>query len=114
MFKLPDINEVVAALESLRDIRRPDGDNEGDPINSTSVYGQLSRELQERVDEVERLVSEYLLPGGEPQTNALYELRARGYEADLGPGQYEPDRTVGGVKVGEWTLDLSEPSLDDG
>ena len=114
MFKSPDIDGVVKALESLREIPRPDGANEGDPINSTPVYGRLSSELQECVDEVEQLVSEFLLPGGEPQAKALSELKARGYEADLSPDQYEPDLIVGGVKVGDWTLDLSEPSLGEG
>tara|TARA_R110001583_G_scaffold42556_16_gene135431 strand:- start:786 stop:1130 length:345 start_codon:yes stop_codon:yes gene_type:complete len=113
MFKSPGIDDVIEALESLKEIRRPDGDNEGDPINSTPVYGRLSSKQQERVNEVEQLVSEYLLPEGTPQAKALAELNARGYEADLGPDQYEPDLTVGGVKVGDWTLDLGEPSLDE-
>lgn len=110
----PNKKEVVAALEALRDIERPEGDNEGDPINSSSVYPFLSPQDQAKVDHAEQVANEYMRrpgdEGDEPNKRALTELSKAGFPAYLGPDQYDPYRLVGVVKVGDWELNVSDPS----
>lgn len=110
----PNKKEVVAALEALRNIERPEGDNEGDPINSPSVYPYLSPQDQAKVDHAKEVANEYIRKpgdeGDEPNKRALTELSKSGFSAYLGPDQYDPYRLVGGVKVGDWDLNVSDPS----
>ena len=56
----PNKKDVVTALEALRNIERPEGDNEGDPINSPSVYPSLSPQDQAKVDHAEEVAKEKL------------------------------------------------------
>ena len=35
-------------------------------------------------------------------------MTRHGFNATLNPAQYEPDRQVGGVTVGNWYLDISD------
>lgn len=113
-YKQTSITDVVEALDALKNIERPDGDNEGDPINSQSVYGHLSPEQQELVDNAERVASDYLRKQGdegkEPNNRAITELKKHGYEASLNADQYEHDRLVGHVKVDGWVVDINDPS----
>lgn len=110
----PNKKEVVAALEALRDIERPQGDNEGDSINSSSVYPYLSPEDQAKVDHAEQVTKEYVRKlgdeGDEPNKRSLTELKKAGIHAYLGPDQYDPYRLVGDVKVGDWDLNISDPN----
>lgn len=110
----PNKKDVVTALEALRNIERPEGDNDGDPINSSSVYPYLSAPDQAKVDHAEQVTKEYVRKlgdeGDEPNRRSLTELRKVGLPACLGPDQYDPYRLVGNVQVGEWTLNLSDPN----
>ncbi|MDC8748562.1 hypothetical protein [Xanthomonas campestris] len=112
--------DVVSALQALHGIERPGGDNEGDPINSPAVYPYLSQQDQALVDHAERITNEYVRKQGdegeEANQRSLTELNKAGFSAGLGPDQYDPYRLVGGVEVGDWTLNLSDPndsSADD-
>lgn len=113
-FKPVTIKEVDKALAALEKIERPDGDNEGDPINSPSVYNYLSHEDQKTVDEAEKTLANYTrAPDGSPNKRAITAINKRGHDAYLGPDQYDPYKIVGKVTSGEWTLDLSDPSTED-
>jgi hypothetical protein len=117
MYQPPMIKDVVEALESLKNIERPYGDNEGDPINSPDVYNELQPDDKELVDRVEVMLQEYIRKPGdlgeEPNKRALTELEKHGYPASLNHDQYNPDRLVGHVEVGDWTIDLSDPSSEN-
>lgn len=107
--------DAAEALEALKDIKRPDGDNEGDSINSPSVYNYLSPGDQELVDSAGKILYAYVRkPGDEgdkPNKRAITELKKRGYSASLNTDQYDQDRLVGHVEVGDWSLNLSDPAI---
>ncbi|MBY4897114.1 hypothetical protein [Cupriavidus sp. AU9028] len=114
MYERPTSREVIAALRQIADIPRPAGDNEGDPINSEPVFAALSREHQARVERAEQLCRAYARDAsGEPDRRALNTLSRHGFQAHLGPAQYDPDRLVGSVTSGEWDLVISDPRTDD-
>lgn len=100
-FKQETIHDVVAALDPLTHIKRPDGDNEGDPINSPSVYGSLSRSDQEKVDRAEQVLVNYLRQCGR---RGVTEMNKRGYRASFEQDAYDETRLLGYVIVGEWEL----------
>jgi hypothetical protein len=110
----PTKKDVVTALQALQDIQRPKGDNEGDPINSSTVYPYLSQRNQELVDHAAQITNEYVRKTGdegeEANRRSLTELTNEGFHADLGPDQYDPSRLVGGVEVGNWKINLSDPN----
>lgn len=110
----PTKRDVVVALQALQDIERPEGDNEGDPINSPTVYPYLSPPDQALVDHALKLTNEYVRKpgdeGDEPNKRSLTELNKAGFSAYLGPDQYDPYRFVGEVKMGDWTLNVSDPN----
>lgn len=118
MHPQPTKEEVIAALEALKNIPRPEGDNEGDPINSPDVYNSLTPENQERVDYAEEITREYLRKpgdeGDEPNKRSITELKKAGFPAYLQPDQYDRFKLVGGVEVGEWGLDVSDPGVQRG
>ena len=107
--------EVVAALEELRAVVRPDGDNEGDSINSPDVYDRLAPEDQERVDHAVEITSEYLRKPGddgeEPNSRSITELRKAGFPSSLQRDRDDPYKLVGRVEVGDWELDVSTPDI---
>lgn len=110
----PTKKDVVRALQALGGIERPDGDNEGDAINSDSVYPYLSPEQQNLVDHAETVLKEYVRKlgdeGDEPNRRSLTELNNSGYPANLHADQHDPCRLVGRVTVNEeWELDVSDP-----
>ncbi|MFS8975026.1 hypothetical protein PO002_11040 [Cupriavidus necator] len=109
----PHVKDAIAVLEPLRNITLPDGDNAGEPLNSPSVYDGLSREDQEKVDDAEEVVSTYLRQAGdrgdEPNKRAITQLKKKGYETFLQVDQYDPDRLVGRVSIGDNALDVSDP-----
>lgn len=109
-FKQLTINDVTEALAPLAHIQRPDGDNDGDPINFSSVYDHLSEENQEKVDNARETTVGYILQLGQ---RAITEINKKGHRASYNPDQYSPDRNVGQVQVGDWLLDLSDQGGED-
>lgn len=59
MHHTPTLNDACHMLTSLDSIPRPYGDNEGDPINSDSVYYSLSAEHQAMVNHAEGVLKIY-------------------------------------------------------
>lgn len=111
MFEPTTINDVITSLFMISRIQRPDFDNDGDPINSPSVYNYLSREDQEKVDDAERITMDYVrTPGGEPNKRTITLLNKKGFSTYFNRDQYDPYRYVGTVQVGDWILDISDPS----
>lgn len=113
MLKVTTIESVRQALGQLEGIERPDMDNEGDPINSESVYDYLDEDDQVKVDHALTTVRDYILDnGGDIDNRRVSEIKRNGYTINMGPSQYDPMRNAGYVEAGEWTLDLSdrEPS----
>jgi len=108
------IHEVVEALEPLKSIERPEGDNEGDPIDAASVYDRLPPHHQEVVDRARTVAALYVRKAGdagaEPDSRSITELNKKGFKASLNQDQEDPTRLVGLVAVGEWTLSLSDPT----
>ena len=113
MFPPPTIKDVVAAIEPLKNIARPRGDNEGESINSPNVYNSLSSNAKALVDHAENVTYEYMRKAGEegdePNRRSITELSKKGYFASLNADQYDSSRLVGGVEVGDWYLDVSDP-----
>lgn len=115
----PNKNDVIDAIEKLRHIERPYGDNEGDAINSSSVYPLLSEDDQRLVDDAEEVAREYVRQpgnnGDQPNRRSITELNNSGYRTSLNQDQYDRSRLVGRIQIGEWDLDLSDPvhQIDD-
>ena len=111
------IQDVVATLTPLKDIPRPEGDNEGQAINSPAIFERLSPEHQALVSQAEDTVSNYVRKpsdmGEEANRRSLTELNKHGFQANLNRDQYDPTRLVGSVTVDEWKLDLSDPENGD-
>ncbi|QPL30868.1 hypothetical protein [Pseudomonas fragi] len=110
MYHTPTLNDACHVLTSLDSIPRPYGDNEGDPINSDSVYYSLSAAHQAMVDHAEGVLKIYTrTPDQQPNNRAIHHLQNRGFKAYLGQDQYDPYRLVGVVETQEWTLVISDP-----
>ena len=111
MFNKISIKNVRQALDDIKDIERPDGDNEGYSINSPAVYNYLSFDDQEKVDKVVEIISDYVRQSdGQPNNRAITELKKNGFQAYLNQDQYDPYRYVGIVRMDEWDIDISDPS----
>jgi len=117
-FQRPTFREVRRALKTLESIPRPDGDNEGDPINGETVLPHLSPEHQDQVHAASELINRYVRTfDGQPDVRSLNTLRRNGVPASLHQSQDDPFRLVG--RVGDWerSLDVSDPggaeSIDD-
>lgn len=111
MFEPTSIDDVRQALKEVENIERPYADNEGDPLNSPLVYDYLSPEDQEKVDHANEVVSDYVRnPAGEPNKRSITTLNKNGFYAHFNQDQYDPYRYVGSVTVGEWKIDVSDPS----
>ncbi|MHC5131842.1 hypothetical protein ACYSTU_11920 [Pseudomonas glycinis] len=109
MYHTPTLDDACYMLTALDSIPRPYGDNEGDPINSDSVYYSLSAEHKAMVDQVEDVLKIYTrTPDQQPNNRAVRYLQNRGFKAYLGPDQYDPYRLVGAVQTQEWTLVISD------
>lgn len=107
------IRDVTYALEELRDVQRPYGDNEGDAINHPDVYAELPTQTQQAVDRAWSYVRDYCChPDGEVNSRSVTLLKKRGYQISLGPYQYDPMLMAGKVTVGDWDLDLSDECTD--
>jgi hypothetical protein len=111
MFEPSSIQDVRQALKAVEDIERPDADNEGDPLNSPLVYDYLSPEDQKKVDRAVEIVSGYVRdPAGEPNNRSITTLNKNGFRSNFNQDQYDPYRYVGSVSVGDWDIDVSDPS----
>lgn len=119
MFSQPTLGDVTQALESLKEIKLPDGDHDGDAINSPSVLYHLSDEEQQIVIAVETIVKEYTRKSSDsgdsdvPNNRAINTLTRNGYPTNLQTSQYNPNALVGEVQVGDLTLDLSDSTPDE-
>jgi len=111
MCKPTSIHAVRQALKEVEDIERPDADNEGESLNSPSVYNYLSPEDQEKVDHAVEVVGDYVRnPAGEPKKRSITTLNKNGFSAHFNQDQYDPYRYVGSVTVGEWEINVSDLS----
>lgn len=116
MHPSPTIKDVVTTLEPLKNIVRPDGDNEGVPINSPDIYNKLSSNDKALVKQAENAAREYMRKAGdmgnEPNARSITELNKKGYHSSLQTDQYNPDRLVGFVEIENWRLDVSDPYIE--
>jgi hypothetical protein len=83
----PTIQAICSALKPIERIPRPEGDNDGDPINSDTVYPYLSIAHQQQVRYAEELLYDYTRTSdGQPNRRAINTLirQARG------PQTYRP------------------------
>ncbi|CAM5441260.1 hypothetical protein [Alishewanella longhuensis] len=111
---MTSINAVLQALKEVEYIERPDADNEGEFLNSPSVYNYLSSEDQEKVDHAVEVVGDYVRnPAGKPNKRSITTLHKKGFSAHLNQDQYDPYRYVGSVTVGEWEINVSDPSSSE-
>ncbi|MDQ0706987.1 hypothetical protein QF043_005779 [Pseudomonas sp. W3I7] len=112
MYHTPTLDDACHVLTALDTIPRPYGDNEGDPINSDSIYYSLSAEHQAMVDHAEGVVKIYTrTPDQQPNKRAIGHLLNRGFKAFLNQDQYDPYRLVGAVETQGWTLMISDPKF---
>ncbi len=110
MLNRPSINEVRKTFKHLAYISRPDRDNRGDPINGETVLPFLSSEDQVRVIDAEEMLYQYVrTTDGQVNKRAINTLNKQGFSAYLGGAQYNEERLVGSVTIGEWSIDISDP-----
>ena len=101
---------MLNALEAVENIERPYGDNEGDYLNSPSVYNKLSPANRDKVDHAVEMVRNYVRnPMGEPDNRAITALNNH-YDVSFHRDQYDPSRYVGKIRVGKWEINISDPS----
>lgn len=115
MYPRPTLKDVREALERIKTIPRPYGDNEGDSINSNTVFPELSPGHQLAVSHAQQVCSEYTRTlDGRADRRAVGHINRAGYRASLDLSQHEPDRLVGSVEVEDWTLDISDSPSEYG
>lgn len=115
MYPRPTLKDVREALERIKTIPRPYGDNEGDSINSNTVFPELSPEHQLAVSYAQQVCSEYTRTlDGRADRRAVGHINRAGYRASLDLSQHEPDKLVGRVEVEDWTLDISDSTSEHG
>jgi hypothetical protein len=104
------IKDVLRAIKPLAKIPRPDGDHEGDRINSDPIMQALSPTHREEVMYAEEILREYTRHSdGQPIRKSVNTLTRNGYPSSLNEDQYDPNRVVGHVSVGDWDIDISDP-----
>lgn len=106
-FKPTSIRDVVKAIEPLKKIERPFGDNEGDAINSPSVFPALTPDQQAVVESAEETVRRYI-DQSQSASRAITEMRKKGLHAYFNPSDDDPYHMVGAVTAGDWTIDISD------
>lgn len=110
-FMRPTISDLRKALKPLAGIPRPFGDNEGDAINSDSVFPDLTRSDQEKVRHAETVAQEYSRSSqGSVSHRSVNAMTRNGFETELHPSRQDSDRLVDSVKCGDWELDISDPT----
>lgn len=108
------IKDVDKAIDKLKNIKRPDADNEGDSVNAPEFYNYLSKDDKEIVDNTADVINSYIRNNdGSPNNRAITEMNKRGYSTSLHEGQYsENGKLVGQVTIQTDNEDDSEISLD--
>lgn len=113
MYPPPTIRDVLRVITPLAKIPRPEGDNEGDSINSESIMRDLTPKQREEVLFAEEILHEYTRHAdGQPIRKSVNALTRNGFYTSLHEDQYDPCRIVGQTSVGAWNLDLSDPSSE--
>lgn len=109
------IQDVRDALAPLADMKRPDGDNDGESLDDPSVYDPLPGEQQASIDFAKVTVRDYVLDSaGDVNKRAVTTLCKSGFPTYIGPDQYDALRNIGHMQIGAWKLTLSDPSsLED-
>jgi hypothetical protein len=108
----PTFKTVKAVLDEIDSIECPDGNNDGDPINSDTVYPLLKPEDQRKV-EAAGIVHEYVRNyDGTPNRRAINTLIRNGFPASFNESQEDPLRNVGRVETDDWVIDVSDPFPD--
>ncbi|MBO9881521.1 hypothetical protein [Xanthomonas sp. D-109] len=105
--KPTSIRDVVKAVEPIKNIERPYGDNEGDAINSPSVFPALPPDQQAVVENAEETLRRYI-DQSQSASRAITEMRKKGLRAYFNPSDDDPYHMVGAVTVGDWTIDISD------
>jgi len=108
MFNPITINDVEKALTSVGSIERPYGDNEGDAINSRSIFPELTEEEKWIVNNAVNTIEEYIDGyDGYPDKRAISRIQAKGIDISIGPDQNDPYKSRGKVNIGEWDINLN-------
>jgi hypothetical protein len=111
MYPPPTIKDVLQAIKLLIHIPRPVGDNEGDCINWNTIMRYLSLQHQNAVQHAVEILHNYTRhTDGQPVRKSINTLSRNGFPAFLHEDQYNPNRIVGRVSVGEWDIDISDPA----
>ena len=110
---LAERNQLLAALAALENIPRPTAYSQGEHINSSVVYRQLTKEQQAAVDTAEALAYEAARERGVerliPNKKTIRIVTSGGFPTVLNYDQCDPMKLVGKVQIGEvWTLDISD------
>jgi hypothetical protein len=111
MYQEIGIQDVVRAIKPLADIPRPPGDNEGDYLNSDNIMRALSHKHRDQAIHAIQVLYDYTRESdGQPNRRSINTLTRHGFNASLNEAQEDTMRLVGRVTVGEWDVDISDPS----
>ena len=108
------IKDIDKVISELKNIKRPDADNEGASANAPDFYNFLSADNKKIVDNTLTIVNSYIRnDDGTPNNSAITQMNKRGYPTSLHEGQYsENGELVGQVTIQTDNEDDSEISLD--
>jgi hypothetical protein len=107
------IRDVIQAIKPLAKIPRPDGDSDGDCLNSPTIIRALSQEHRAQVEHAVDVLHEYTREtDGQSKRKSVNTLTRNGFPASLHEAQGDPMRNVGRVQIGEWEVDISDPNDD--
>jgi hypothetical protein len=107
------IRDVMQVIKPLEKIPRPDGDNDGDCLNSSTIINALSQEHRAQVEHAVEVLHEYTREtDGQSKRKSVNTLTRNGFPTSLHEAQGDPMRNVGRVQIGEWEVDISDP-IDD-
>jgi hypothetical protein len=112
--KKTTIKDIDNVISKLKNIKRPDADNEGDSVNAPDFYNYLSENDKSIVDNALSVVNNYVRNSdGNPNKRAIAQMNKKGYSTSLHKGQYsENGKLVGQVTIKTNNEDNSEISLD--
>lgn len=112
--KKATIKDIDIAMGKLKNIKRPDADNEGDSANAPDFYNFLSTDNKKIVENTLNIVNSYIKnDDGTPNKRAITQMNKRGYSTSLHQGQYsENGELVGKVTIQTDNEDDPEISLD--
>jgi len=112
--KKTTIKDIDKVISELKNIERPDADNEGDSVNSPNFYNYLSSDDKKIVDNTLSVINNYIRNSdGTPNKRAITQMKKRGYSTSLHEGQYsENGELVGQVTIKTDNKDDDTISLD--